>query len=88
MKSVLKIVVCFVLFFPSQNFAQNFGRKKETKKVWKRWNKKRDAYNPYLDKKDKHKPSAQIDKSVKRDVKKQNRRYKRELRRSKRKTSK
>ena len=86
MKKVFPLLLILFLFSAQQVCAQDYlyGRKKERKKVWRHWGKKKDAYNPYLDKKKKNKPSAQIDKSVKRESKKQERRYKRQLRRSRR----
>ena len=60
-----------------------FRQKKERKKVWRGWNRKRDAYNPYLKKRAKNKPSAQMARSEKRDLKRQKRDYKRSIKRSK-----
>ncbi len=61
-----------------------FNHKKERKRLWRRWNKKRDAYNPYLKKKNKDKPSVRMSRSEKREVRKQRRDYKRQLKRAKR----
>lgn len=86
MKNIFLLLLILFSFSAQQVFAQDYlyGHKKERKKVWRRWGKKKDAYNPYLDKKKKNKPSAQIDKSVKRESKRQERHYKRQLRRAKR----
>jgi len=86
MKNVCKIILILFLFLSPKNFAQDYlyGHKKERKKVWKHWGRKKDAYNPYLDKKKKNKPSAQIDKQQKREAKRQKRQYKKQLKRAKR----
>ncbi|MBX3164623.1 MAG: hypothetical protein KF900_09080 [Bacteroidetes bacterium] len=86
MKIIAGILVSFLFLFPKQLSAQDYlyGHKKERKKVWKRWGKKKEAYNPYLDKKKKDKPSAQIDKNVKRTQKRQQRQYDKQLRRAQR----
>jgi hypothetical protein len=79
------LVGLFTMSAPA-TYAQNegmFKQKKERKKLWRRWNRKRDAYNPYLSKKAKDKPSAQIAKSNNREQKRQKRQFKRQLRRAK-----
>jgi hypothetical protein len=86
---MIKTTVYFLLFLfclsqpsPAQDNSM-FRQKKERKKVWRGWNKKRDAYNPYLKKRAKNKPSAQMARSEKRDLKRQKRDYKRSIKRSK-----
>ena len=59
-------------------------QKKERKHLWRHWNKKRDAYNPYLHKKNKNKPSVQMDKTSKRELRRQRRDYKKQMKRAKR----
>jgi hypothetical protein len=79
------LTALFAISSPA-DYAQNegmFKQKKERKKLWRRWSRKRDAYNPYLSKKAKDKPSAQIAKSNNRDQKRQKRQFKRQLRRAK-----
>jgi len=61
-----------------------FKQKRERKKLWRRWRSDRDAYNPYLKKKAKDKPSARIAKGNKKDDRQARRENKRQLRRSKR----
>lgn len=70
--------------------AQNdgmFNHKKERKRVWRHWNKKRDGYNPYLKKKKKDKPSMQESRSSKREQRRQKREFKKQLKHNKRAVS-
>lgn len=70
----------------SQNDEMVRRNRKERKKVWRRWNKKRDAYNPYLKKKNKDKPSVKEARSSKREIRRQRRDFKKQTRRGKRNT--
>jgi hypothetical protein len=82
--TVYLLLFLFCLSQPS--LAQDnsmFRQKKERKKVWRGWNRKKDAYNPYLKKRAKNKPSAKMARSEKRDLKRQKRDYKRSIKRSK-----
>ena len=59
--------------------------------MWRRHRGKRErtnktAFNPYLEKKAKDKPSAKIARSNKKELKKQKRRARRQLKRGKKKT--
>lgn len=56
---------------------------KERKKVWRGWSKKRDAYNPYLKKKNKNKPSVQAARGDKKEMRKQKRAYKKQVKSAK-----
>jgi hypothetical protein len=88
MKTILKILLLFFVLSMHPAIAQNemFQEKPERKKLWKKWRKNRQSYNPYLDKKGKNKPSARIAKGDRKDIKRSNRQAKRQMRRSKRKT--
>jgi hypothetical protein len=68
----------------SQN-NEMFKQKRERKKVWRRHRTSNDAYNPYLKKKAKNKPSARINKGNKKDERRQKRAFKREMKRNKKK---
>lgn len=63
-KKFLYIFLIFNLFlWPDGIFSQDnsmFREKRFRKKVWRRWKKDREAYNPYLGKKSKHKPSKEM----------------------------
>lgn len=61
-----------------------FKQKRERKKLWRRWRSDRDAYNPYLKKKAKDKPSARIAKGNRKEDRQAKRENKRQLRKSKR----
>lgn len=60
-----------------------FKQKRERKRIWRRWKPNREAYNPYLKKKAKDKPSARIAKGNRKEIRQQKRKDKRQLRRSK-----
>ena len=82
-----KIVVIFLLFFyvGSLNLQAQFSESKERRKMWRksgRKHKAREAYNPYLDKKKKDKPSSKIAKEEKSGSKKMKRDYKRQNKRN------
>lgn len=61
-----------------------FKQKKERKKIWRRWRKNREAYNPYLDRKAKNKPSARMARGDKKELRRQKRLAKKQMRRGKR----
>ena len=80
------IVFCF-LFSVNYAEAQNkemFKQKRERKRVWRKWRSNKDAYNPYLKKKGKDKPSARIATGNKKENRIARRENKKQLRRSKR----
>ena len=75
-------------FLPQEAMAQQdqmFKQKKERKRVWKRWRKDREAYNPYLKRKGKDKESARTARGIKRENKRQRKLYKRDLKKNKKK---
>lgn len=79
------LLVLFVLNAgPGVAQSSMFKQKKERKKVWRKWRSKREAYNPYLNKKSKNKPSVRLAKQEKRELKRQRRKFKRDTRRAKR----
>ena len=85
MKPFRYLAFCLVFFIAHQVVSQNdgmFKHKKERKRLWRKWNKKRDAYNPYLKKKGKNKPSAQAARQDKKELRRQKRAYKRSLKRA------
>ncbi len=76
---------------PAQNEGM-FKQKKERKRLWRKWGNKerknKTAYNPYLEKKAKDKPSSKINSSNNREIRHQKRMAKRQLRKSKRQIKK
>jgi hypothetical protein len=87
MKSIRLLILAFFLFSVPEVFSQNDGmvnaHKRERKRVWRKWNRKKDAYNPYLKKKNKDKPSVQASRANEREIRRQRRDYKRQLKRAK-----
>lgn len=82
-----KIVVIFLLFFyvGSLTLQAQFSESKERRKMWRKSSRKhkaREAYNPYLDKKKKDKPSSKIAKEEKSGSRKMKREYKRQNKRN------
>lgn len=65
-----------------------FSESKERKKMWrksaraKRHGKNREAFNPYLDKKGKNKPSSELSRQNAKEVKRMNKQAKKQKRRS------
>jgi len=87
MKLLSHILLFSFLFALHPALAQDgmFDHKKERRRVWRHWGRKKDAYNPYLSKKGKNKPSARIAKENKREQRRQKRQFKRQLKQAKRK---
>lgn len=87
MKMFTKIlIILFLSLFANEVRSQNkemFKQKKERKRIWRRWRSNREAYNPYLKKKAKDKPSARVAKGNRRDERQQKRENRRQLRKSK-----
>jgi hypothetical protein len=87
MKKILLNIFVFAFLFSCESLlAQNnemFRTKRELVRVWRKHNRNKDAYNPYLKKKPKDKPSAKINKSNKREERRQKRDFKKQLKRSK-----
>jgi len=85
-KILLTSFVFAILFSCERLLCQNnemFRTKRELVRVWRKHNRNKDAYNPYLKKKPKDKPSAKINKSNKREERRQKRDFKKQLKRSK-----
>lgn len=82
------LIFTLLLFFALAKPAKaQFTESKERKKMWKksgRRHKKREAFNPYLDKKTK--PSQELSKQNARDIKRQTKMAKKQKKRSKKKT--
>jgi len=81
-KIVFSIFLFLFMFSFNEASSQNnemFKQKRERKKVWRKHRTSDDAYNPYLKKKAKNKPSARINKGNKKDERRQRRAYKREM---------
>jgi hypothetical protein len=79
------LVLLIVLSTPTFSQVRSMSpHNKERKKLWRRWSKRRDAYNPYLTKKNRDKPSVKMARSDKRELKRQRRAFKRQTRRAKR----
>lgn len=84
MKKVLFLSLFFLFIGKTTLFAQ-FDESKERRKMWRksgRKHKKREAFNPYLDKKHKDKPSVKAAKEEKEGTRKMRRDYKRQQRRN------
>jgi hypothetical protein len=83
---IITVLLIFFFFLPDKACAQNemFKQKKERKKIWRRWRKNREAYNPYLDRKAKNKPSARMARGDKKELRRQKRLAKKQMRRGKR----
>ena len=84
MKKILAFTL-FLLFAGSLPVKAQFSESKERKKMWRksgRKHKKREAFNPYLEKKKKDKPSSKIAKEEKEGTRKMRRDYKRQQRRN------
>ncbi|MBA3683506.1 MAG: hypothetical protein H0W73_20425 [Bacteroidetes bacterium] len=83
MKKIVFSVILFLFVFSfHETSAQNnemFKQKRERKRVWRKHRTSNDAYNPYLKKKAKNKPSARINKGNKKEERRQKRAYKREI---------
>lgn len=84
MKKIITIV--FFLFFIGQlPIKAQFTESKERKKMWRKSGKRhkaREAYNPYLDKKKKDKPSSVAAREEKKGTKKMKRDFKRQQRKN------
>jgi len=87
MKCIYRVLLVLFIFSAMPSFSQDgmFQHKKERKKVWRKWRKNRQSYNPYLSKKAKDKPSARIAKGDKKELKRQKRQFKKQLRQAKKK---
>lgn len=86
MKSILILAIGLLIMGTTPLRAQ-FSESKERKKMWGkslRRHKKREAFNPYLDKK--HKPSEELGKQNKRELRRQNRAAKKQMKRNKKNT--
>jgi hypothetical protein len=91
MRWILTLLIAFmVCSLPAQQDEMLRGKKKQ-KRMWRRWSarerKNKTAFNPYLKKKDKDKPSARMNKGNRKEIRKQRREYKKTMRKGKRKTS-
>lgn len=84
MKKILGILL-FLFFIGNLPVKAQFSESNERKKMWKksgRKHKAREAYNPYLKKKTKDKPSQQLSKQNAREQKRQLKEAKKQKRRS------
>lgn len=88
MKSFFRIFIIFIFLFAADHSnaqqKEMFKQKRERKRLWRRWRSDKDAYNPYLKKKAKDKPSARIAKGNRKEMRQQKRKDRRQMRRSKR----
>ena len=79
------VLFLLVLFFGQLPLKAQFTESDERKKIWRKSGKRhkaREAYNPYLKKKKKDKPSSVAAREEKKGVKKMRRDYKRQNRRN------
>jgi hypothetical protein len=81
------LIFLFVFSFNEVSSQNNdmFKQKRERKRIWRRHRTSKDAYNPYLNKKGKDKPSAKINKGNKKEDRRQKRAFKKQLKKSKKK---
>jgi ABC-type multidrug transport system fused ATPase/permease subunit len=86
--SRLLLALFFIATVPLSLSAQKDEYKKERKKIWRQWGKNKESYNPYLDKKEKNKPSVKTAKTEKKELKKQKKLARKDMRRSKRRLAK
>ena len=84
MKRIIILILCF-LFIGSLPVKAQFSESKERKKMWRKASRKhktREAYNPYLSKKKKDKPSSIAAKQEKEGSKKMKRSFKKQQKRN------
>jgi hypothetical protein len=84
MKRII-VLILFLFFIGSLPVKAQFSESKERKKMWRKSGKKhkaREAYNPYLNKKKKDKPSSIAAKQEKEGTKKMKRSFKRQQKRN------
>ena len=84
MKRIIVLILC-LLFIRSLPVKAQFSESKERKKMWRksgRKHKTREAYNPYLNKKKKDKPSSIAAKQEKEGTKKMKRSFKKQQKRN------
>lgn len=82
------LMILFLVFgaeyLDAQQPKEMFKQKRERKRVWRRHRSSKDAYNPYLKKKAKDKPSARMAKGNKKEDRIARRENRKQMRRSKR----
>jgi len=81
-------VILFILFAFSLPVKAQFKESKQRQKMWhksKKRRKNREAFNPYLDKKQKDKPSSIAAKEEKEGTRKMRRNYKRQIKKERKK---
>lgn len=83
----ISLLFLFLLPLAAQD-KEMFKQKRERKRVWRKWRSDKEAYNPYLKKKAKDKPSARIAKGNRKEMRQQKRKEKRQMRKSKRQIKK
>lgn len=81
MKFVYSILLMLFTLSAYQAPAQDDSFRKDRNRIWRKWNKKKQSYNPYLDKKAKNKPSAKLARQNKKDLKRKNRAVKKQKKR-------
>jgi hypothetical protein len=84
MKTIIYICLLFT-FFGASTLKAQFKESKERKKMWRksgRRHKPREAYNPYLDKKKKNKPSSVAAREEKEGTRKMRRDFKKQQRKN------
>ena len=85
-KISLTFLIVLVVFSFNDLLAQSdemFNNRREHRRVWRKHRRTKDAYNPYLKKKGKDKPSAIVNKGNKKADRRQKRAYKKQLKKSK-----
>ncbi|MBL7911990.1 MAG: hypothetical protein JNJ41_13110 [Bacteroidia bacterium] len=83
-KIVFSILLFLFVFSFNEVFSQDmFKEKRERKRIWRKHRTSKDAYNPYLKKKGKDKPSAKVRSGNKREERRQKREFKKQLKRNK-----
>jgi hypothetical protein len=88
MKFIYRLLIVLFVLSNTPGFSQEDMFRKDRKRTWRKWRKNKQSYNPYLEKKAKNKPSAQLAKSNRREIKRQNKVAKKQMRRSRKKVNK
>jgi hypothetical protein len=84
MKIIIRLLLALFILSVQPANAQDDSFRKDRKRIWRKWRKNKQSYNPYLDRKAKNKPSAIMARENKRELKRQKRVAKKQMRRSRR----
>jgi hypothetical protein len=85
MKLLYRLLLLIMTLTAYEAGAQGDPFRKDRKRVWRKWRKDKQAYNPYLDKKSKHKPSAVMARENRKDEKRKSKVIRKQKKRLKKK---